>query len=379
MDRKILHMSVLSMAMLCLWLSGMGTSANPFLNMVQPVVYGRNLAWSISSCMERIHEAMFGSISPLWTIQKDEIALSYPTSYELYPTEVALSVLDDANQGENSECYEDDENTQAVCGPAANGQGVVYTAEMLHDFQYFLNEFYVVDASTYVDGLLDSDVFMSMDLSVQMSGEEPKVLIYHTHSQEAFADSQEGVWQDTVVGLGDRLKEELEVRYDVPVLHVTDTFDVIDGVTDRSEAYTYAEEKIWQVLAQYPSIEVIIDLHRDGVDEDTRLVTSINGKDTAQMMLLNGLCRTTTNGPISYLQNDYLTENLAFSFQVQLKAAEYYPTLMRKIYLRSYQYNLHIMPRCLLVECGAQTNTVEEAQNAMPLLADLLYLVLSGG
>ena len=52
---------------------------------------------------------------------------------------------------------------------------------------------------------------------------------------------------------------------------------------------------------------------------------------------------------------------------------------MRKIYLRSYQYNLHILPRCLLVECGAQTNTVEEAQNAMPLLADLLYLVLSGG
>ena len=379
MDRKIQHMSVLSVAMLCLWLSGMGMSANPLLNIVQPVVYGKNLAWSITSCMERIHEAMFGSVSPLWTIQKDEIALSYPTSYELYPTEVALSVLNDTNQGENTDCYEDEENTVTVCGPVASDQGMVYTAEMLHDFQYFLNEFYVVDASTYVDGLLDADMFMSMDLSIQMAGEEPKVLIYHTHSQEAFADSRSGVWQDTVVGLGDRLKNELEERYHIPVLHVTDTFDVIDGVTDRSEAYTYAEEKIWQVLAQYPSIEVIIDLHRDGVDEDTRLVTSINGKDTAQMMLLNGLCRTTTNGPISYLQNDYLTENLAFSFQVQRKAAEYYPTLMRKIYLRSYQYNLHILPRCLLVECGAQTNTVEEAQNAMPLLADLLYLVLSGG
>ena len=59
-------------------------------------------------------------------------------------------------------------------------------------------------------------------------------------------------------------------------------------------------------------------------------------------------------------------------------AAQYYPDLMRRIYLRSYQYNLHILPRSLLVECGAQTNTVEEVQNAMPLLADLLYLVLSG-
>jgi stage II sporulation protein P len=156
------------------------------------------------------------------------------------------------------------------------------------------------------------------------------------------------------------------------------TIDVVDGNSFKFIHDTYAEEKIRDVLEEYPSIEVIIDLHRDGVDENTRLVTSVNGKDTAQIMLLNGLCRTTTNGPISYLQNNYLTENLAFSFQVQAKGAQYYPSLMRKIYLRSYQYNLHILPRCLLVECGAQTNTVTEAQNAMPLLADLLYLVLSG-
>ena len=89
------------------------------------------------------------------------------------------------------------------------------------------------------------------------------------------------------------------------------------------------------------------------------------------------LCRT-TSGPIDYLQNPYLAENLAFSFQLQLKAEEYYPDFARRIYLRAYQYNLHILPRALLVECGAQTNTVEEVQNAMPLLADLLYLVLSG-
>ena len=152
---------------------------------------------------------------------------------------------------------------------------------------------------------------------------------------------------------------------------------VVDGVGDRSEAYTYAEERVREVIEDNPSIEVVIDLHRDGVNENTRLVTNINGKDTAQLMLLNGLCRTVANGPISYLQNDYLTENLAFSFKIQRKAAEYYPDLMRRIYLRSYQYNLHILPRCLLVECGAQTNTVEEAQNAMPLLADMLYLVLT--
>lgn len=250
---------------------------------------------------------------------------------------------------------------------------------MLKDYNYFINQFYAIDSTTYApDGLLDAENFMNMDLSIDLQGEAPKVLIYHTHSQEAFADSRPGEWQDTVVGLGETLKNNLESRYGVSVLHLTDTFDVIDGVTDRSAAYTYAEERIWEVLEEYPSIKVVIDLHRDGVADGTRLVTNIGGKDTAQLMFLNGLCRTAANGPIEYLQNPYLTENLAFSFKLQAKAAQYYPDLMRRIYLRSYQYNLHILPRSLLVECGAQTNTVEEVQNAMPLLADLLYLVLSG-
>lgn len=51
---------------------------------------------------------------------------------------------------------------------------------------------------------------MNMDLSIDLQGEEPKVLIYHTHSQEAFADSRPGEWQDTVVGLGETLKNNLE-------------------------------------------------------------------------------------------------------------------------------------------------------------------------
>ena len=87
-------------------------------------------------------------------------------------------------------------------------------------------------------------------------------------------------------------------------------------------------------------MKVVIDIHRDGVGEDTRLVTDVHGEDTAQIMFLNGLCRTSANGPIEYLQNPYLSENLAFSFQLQAKAAQYYPDFTRRIYLRSYQYNL---------------------------------------
>lgn len=121
----------------------------------------------------------------------------------------------------------------------------------------------------------------------------------------------------------------------------------------------------------------MIDLHRDGVAETTRLVTEVNGKQTAQIMFFNGLSRTTANGDIPYLANPYLADNLAFSFQMKLAAEEYYPGFARSNYLKGYRYNLHYRPKSLLIEVGAQTNTFEEARNAMEPLADILHRVLT--
>lgn len=397
MGRKILYVFEIVCGILFLWLTGLLTGKNIWLNSMSPVVYGREVYISVSKVMGSVSDGLIGSWAPLWLAERERAAYAGNDTCELYPSDSVLAaVYAENNQstgaensdggtsiaesgGGDSQTDFSDGAVQPASAPVASSEGIVYTADMLKDYNYFVNQFYAIDSTTYApDGLLNAESFMNMDLGIDLQGSEPKVLIYHTHSQEAFANSRPGEWQDTVVGLGETLKNNLESRYGISVLHLTDTFDVIDGVTDRSAAYTYAEEKIWQVLEDYPSIKVIIDLHRDGVADDTRLVTNINGKDTAQLMFLNGLCRTAANGPIEYLQNPYLAENLAFSFKLQAKAAQYYPNLMRRIYLRSYQYNLHILPRSLLVECGAQTNTVEEVQNAMPLLADLLYLVLSG-
>lgn len=396
LGKKIFYLFELVCGILFLWLTGLLTGKNVWLNSMSPVVYGRNTYISFSRIAGSVSDGLIGSWIPLWLVERDRAMYAGNDICELYPSDSVLAaVYAENNQNSGNDGAENSgtgtagenagsdsqENTavQPASAPVASSEGIVYTVDMLKDYNYFVNQFYAIDSTTYApDGLLDAENFMNMDLSIDLQGDSPKVLIYHTHSQEAFADSRPGEWQDTVVGLGETLKNNLESRYGVSVLHLTDTFDVIDGVTDRSAAYTYAEEKIWKVLEEYPSIKVVIDLHRDGVADGTRLVTNIGGKDTAQLMFLNGLCRTAANGPIEYLQNPYLAENLAFSFKLQAKAAQYYPDLMRRIYLRSYQYNLHILPRSLLVECGAQTNTVEEVQNAMPLLADLLYLVLSG-
>ena len=78
------------------------------------------------------------------------------------------------------------------------------------------------------------------------------------------------------------------------------------------------------------------------------------------------------------LKNPYIEENLSFSLKLQIEAAKYYPGLMRKIYLKGYRYNLHLKPKALLVEVGAQNNTLQEELNAMEPLADILARVLSG-
>lgn len=251
--------------------------------------------------------------------------------------------------------------------------------EQLQDFDFVLRNFYTVDSTTSITSdQLNAPELIQMDLRMKTGNDQPQILIYHTHSQEEFIDSVPGDASTTIVGVGDYLTKILKENYGYNVLHVTDTFDIVDGKLDRNQAYNYAQERISQVLEENPSIEVIIDLHRDGVADNQRLVTEVNGKQTAKVMFFNGLSRTKQNGEISYLPNPYIQDNLAFSLQMMLACEKYYPDFARTIYLRGYRYNLHLRPKTLLVECGAQTNTVEEEMNAMEPLADVLNKVLTG-
>ncbi len=171
--------------------------------------------------------------------------------------------------------------------------------------------------------------------------------------------------------MGDYLTELLEEE-GFQVMHHKGEYDV----GDRDHAYSKAAPSIQKIINDNPSIQVVIDLHRDGVGENTCLVTTQNGKKMAKIMFFNGLSRTTASGDIPYLKNPYISDNLAFSFQMQLAAAEYYPDFTRRIYLKGYRFNMHFCPKSMLVEVGAQTNTFEEAKNAMEPLADLFAKVL---
>lgn len=251
-----------------------------------------------------------------------------------------------------------------------------FSIEKLRDFDYLLRNFYTVDSTTMIhEEQLNVDELLAKDMHINMEENGPKVLIFHTHSQEAFADSKQGDAKTSIVGMGAYLAELLNQK-GIPALHHDGVYDLIDGKLDRSKAYEFSEAGVRKLLKEYPSIEVVIDLHRDGVGNDTHLITEIDGKQTAKIMFFNGLSRTKANGDIAYLKNPYIQDNLSFSLQMQLAAEEMYPGFARRIYLKGYRYSLHMMPKSLLIEAGAQTNTVEEMRNAMTYLADVLYQVL---
>ena len=249
--------------------------------------------------------------------------------------------------------------------------------QTLADYNYLMNQFFIVDSQTTTNAdQLNAAELLGEDLTIQKDATKPQILLYHTHSQEAFADSREGEVEDTIIGVGNYLTELLTKNYGYQVIHVTEAFDMESGELDRSAAYDYAGTYLETILEENPSIEVVIDLHRDGVPENRHLVTEINGKPTAQIMFYNGLSYTIARGNLTYLPNPYIQDNLAFSFQMEYQAAQYYPDFYRGIYLAGYRYNLHLRPRSILVEAGAQTNTVQEVKNAMEPFADILNRVL---
>lgn len=244
-------------------------------------------------------------------------------------------------------------------------------------YDYLMKNFYtVVSSTTLRPEDIDAGKLMNMDMKLTTTNDKPQILIYHTHGQEGFSDSINGDPNTGIIGVGNYLTQLLTEQYGYNVIHITDSFDYVNGVFDRSKAYDYAYARIAQILAENPSIEVVIDLHRDGVNENLHLVTDVSGKQTAKIMFFNGISRLNSIGEIGYLYNPYREQNLAMSLQMKVLAEEYFPEFTRKNYIQAYQYNLHLRPKSMLIEAGAQTNTFEEVKNAMEPLAMLLHMCI---
>ena len=211
--------------------------------------------------------------------------------------------------------------------------------------------------------------------SYSIPAEGPQVLIFHTHSCEAYtpqgADTYEASGEfrtledsQNVIAVGDCLAKTLE-ELGFEVLHDRSLYDypAYNGAYDRSGA------AVRQLLEANPSIRVVIDLHRDSLGGRRTEYLLPDGKRSAQVMLL---LTTGENG----LYHPSWRENLKLGLELQNRMELDYPGLARPLYLSPARYNQHLSPGSRLLEVGTDANTLAEAKQAALLFAGCLGQVL---
>lgn len=211
---------------------------------------------------------------------------------------------------------------------------------------------------------------------------EAQVLILHTHATESY-ETHTGAHYDTradwrttdnsrnMCAIGAAMAEELEAA-GIGVIHDTTQHDYpsYNGSYDRSRATAEA------ILARYPGLRVVLDVHRDAIQRDAATivapVTQIGGKSCAQVMVIAGCDDGSMNMP-------HWQENLRFAAALVNRMEQDWPTLTRPLFFAHRKYNQDMTPATLLLEVGSSANTMEEAEYAARLAAKSLAGLLKEG
>ena len=225
---------------------------------------------------------------------------------------------------------------------------------------------------------LDVAALAEAPLELEIPEEGPQVLIMHTHGSEAYTPDGEDVYEPTgecrtadktksVVRVGEEIAKVL-TEMGLSVVHDTALYDYpeYNGAYDRSLA------AVESYLEQYPTIRVVLDVHRDAlVGEDGTIykpITTVNGEDSAQVMLVMG-----SNALYDHPKWE---ENLSLAVKIQAEMNTLWPTLARPIGLRENRYNQQLTTGSLLVEVGSHGNTLQEALAAARMFARAAGAVL---
>ena len=262
--------------------------------------------------------------------------------------------------------YEDPEEPS----PAISGEPIAETPAPIVFTQDDANSIEYTNATAYTP---DDLALLTEPLVIDFSASGPLVLIVHTHTCEAYTqeyidqyDASDN-WRTTdqscnIVAVGDEL-ESLLRDAGIGVIHDT----TVNDYPSYTGSYTRTLEVIERNLEQYPTIQIVIDLHRDsGVSESGEAVATYyndNGETTSQIMLVVG---TDEGG----LHHENWRENLKLALALQATANADHPGLMRPINLRQERFNQHATYGSLIVETGFAGNTLSEAKAAIRLFGE---------
>ena len=223
---------------------------------------------------------------------------------------------------------------------------------------------------------------LSEELSLKINKtKEPEVLIVHTHATESYMKEDKGYYTaqdkarsdnnaENVIRVGEVFAQTLEAG-GISVLHVKTHHDS----PSYNESYSRAKSTINEYLKKYPSIKVVIDLHRDSIamsgNDKCKPTKVINGKKAAQVMLVVGSQTGTVSGFPNWKQNF----RLALRFQQTMETM--YPGLARAMNFCSRKYNMNLTTGSMLLEVGCEANTLEEAIYSAELASSALLSLLN--
>lgn len=220
----------------------------------------------------------------------------------------------------------------------------------------------------------DLESLLRQSLSWDLFGTEPTVLILHTHSTESYTRSGEpyietSQWRTldenyNMLSIGQRVVELL-TEAGIPAIQDRELHDY----PSYNGSYVHARRSIQAYLEEYPSIRLILDLHRDasGTDQaQMRTLAAIDGQTSSQLMMVLG-----TN-------HENYEENLSLALKLHAQLEQQHPGLMRPLQLRSQRFNQDLSPGALLVEVGAAGNSHAEAMRAAQALAEAVIVLANG-
>lgn len=217
----------------------------------------------------------------------------------------------------------------------------------------------------------DLGELLARPLSWELAGEEPTVLILHTHTTECYTKDEgeeydySGAYRTldgdyNMLCLGSLVARRLE-EAGIRVIHDRNLHDY----PDYSGSYAHAAASAEDILEANPSIRLVLDLHRDAADTAYgQMVTqcSIGSETAAQLMMVVG---TDAGG----LEHPDWEENLSLALKLQTLLERETPGICRPLNLTRNRYNQHLGERALLIEIGAAGNTLAEAELAAEALA----------
>lgn len=218
---------------------------------------------------------------------------------------------------------------------------------------------------------IDTDYLLSeaekdVDFTIEIDNDEPQVLIIHTHTTESYEPYARTAYDDTfnsrttdldksVVAVGDEIASALEAA-GIAVIHDTELYDY----PQYTGAYDRSAEAIEAYLEEYPSIKIVIDIHRDAIESDGvryAPICEIDGETAAQVMIIVG-CLNVPN----------YRYNLRFAAKLQSKLETDYPGLTRPILFTERNYNQELTHASILIEVGSSANSIDEAVYAGKLV-----------